>query len=307
LTSVSDDKGIFHFNNLAFTDTVHFVLSAVKENGKNSTRISYFNKEPQPAVAVDQLQNTPIVKDTVMAAYLNNDTMQQGELVKHGVVKLKEVKIKVKKLDDNYRTQSLAGPGHADQVMHADEIGQIPGQLSTSLNGRLRMVVFLGPKQTPYLTGGLGRGPMLVIVDGVEGADITYLSTNDVETVEVLKGASASIYGMAGGHGVLIITTKQGDERNDNVASIGVLSIAVNGFYKAREFYSPKYDASSHANSGADLRSTIFWQPEVVTDKDGNASFDYYNADGRGNYRVVIEGMDENGNIGRQVYRYRVE
>jgi TonB-dependent SusC/RagA subfamily outer membrane receptor len=307
LTSVSDDKGIFHFNNLAFTDTVHFVLNAVKANGANSTKISYFNKEMRPAVVLNLLQNTSIVKDTVMAAYLNNDKIQQDELVKHGVVKLKEVKIRIKKLDDNYRTQSLAGPGHADQVMHADQIGQIQGQLSTSLNGRLRMVVFLGPKQKPFLTGGLGRGPMLVIVDGVEGVDISDLSANDVETVEVLKGATASIYGMAGGNGVLIITTKQGDERNDDAASIGVLPIAVNGFYKVREFYSPKYDASSHANSGADLRSTIFWQPEVVPDKDGNASFDYYNADGTGNYRVVIEGIDEKGNIGRQVYRYKVE
>ncbi len=308
LTSVSDDKGIFHFNNLAFTDTVHFVLSAVKANGKNSTRISYFNKEPQPAVTANQLQNTSIIKDTVMAAYLNNDRMQQDELVKYGIVKrimLKEVNIHVKKLDDNYRTQSFAGAGHADQVIHADQIGQIQGQLSTSLNGRLRGVVFKG--SAPYLTTSLGRGPMLVIVDGVEGVDISNLSSNDVETVEVLKYANASIYGMAGGHGVLIITTKQGDERNDDVASIGVLPIAVNGFYKAREFYSPKYDASAHANGGADLRSTIFWQPEVVPDKDGNALFNYYNADGTGNYRVVIEGIDEKGNLGRQVYRYKVE
>jgi len=56
-----------------------------------------------------------------------------------------------------------------------------------------------------------------------------------------------------------------------------------------------------------DLRSTIYWQPELVTDKDGNASISFYNADGICNYRVVVEGMDEKGNIGRKVYRYQVE
>jgi uncharacterized protein YfaS (alpha-2-macroglobulin family) len=54
-------------------------------------------------------------------------------------------------------------------------------------------------------------------------------------------------------------------------------------------------------------RSTIFWNPELLTDKDGNASIDFYNADASGSYRVVIEGIDEKGNLGRQVYRYIVK
>jgi hypothetical protein len=45
----------------------------------------------------------------------------------------------------------------------------------------------------------------------------------------------------------------------------------------------------------------------VVTHNDGNTSFEYYNADCSGTYRLVIEGIDENGNIGRQVYRYSVK
>jgi hypothetical protein len=55
------------------------------------------------------------------------------------------------------------------------------------------------------------------------------------------------------------------------------------------------------------LRSTILWKPELVTGKDGNASFEFYNADGTGSYRIVVEGIDDKGNIGRQVYRYKVE
>jgi uncharacterized protein YfaS (alpha-2-macroglobulin family) len=56
-----------------------------------------------------------------------------------------------------------------------------------------------------------------------------------------------------------------------------------------------------------DLRSTIYWQPDIITDKEGKASFEYFNADGKGTYRVVIEGIDADGNLGRQVYRYQVE
>jgi uncharacterized protein YfaS (alpha-2-macroglobulin family) len=44
-----------------------------------------------------------------------------------------------------------------------------------------------------------------------------------------------------------------------------------------------------------------------VTDEKGNVSFEFNNADGKGNYRVVVEGIDKNGNVGRSVMRYVVK
>jgi len=53
-------------------------------------------------------------------------------------------------------------------------------------------------------------GPIYV-VDGVILDDITFLNTNDIASMEVLKDASATaIYGSRGANGVIIITTKQG-------------------------------------------------------------------------------------------------
>jgi len=44
-----------------------------------------------------------------------------------------------------------------------------------------------------------------------------------------------------------------------------------------------------------------------VTDKDGKVSFEYFNAGSKGSYRVVVEGIDANGRLGRYVYNYNVE
>jgi TonB-dependent starch-binding outer membrane protein SusC len=53
----------------------------------------------------------------------------------------------------------------------------------------------------------------LVIVDGVPG-NFEGLNPNDIETVEVLKDASsAAIYGVSGGSGVILITTKKGQSK----------------------------------------------------------------------------------------------
>ena len=78
------------------------------------------------------------------------------------------------------------------------------------------------------------------------------------------------------------------------------------GFYMARIFYSPKYDNPAAARA-LDLRSTIYWNPAIFTDEKGVATFDFYNADGKGTYRAIIEGIDNDGNIGRFVLHYEVK
>jgi len=117
-----------------------------------------------------------------------------------------------------------------------------------------------------------------------------------------------AIYGGKGSVGVVIITTKRGaDEVDMTIPSPGTVTYRAKGFYKVREFYSPQYDDPKTNKEIADLRTTIYWNPMLQTDKDGNASFEYFNAGSKGNYKVVVEGIDVNGNLGRQVYRYKVD
>jgi hypothetical protein len=70
-------------------------------------------------------------------------------------------------------------------------------------------------------------------------------------------------------------------------------------FTLPKDFYRPRYIIKNNtANMGADLRSTIHWEPNVVTDKDGKATVSFYVSDRPNNYTVIIEGSDMNGNIG---------
>ena len=78
------------------------------------------------------------------------------------------------------------------------------------------------------------------------------------------------------------------------------------GYSKEREFYAPKYAPNAPITNN-DLRTTIYWNPKLITDEKGNTSFEFNNADGKGNYKAVVEGVDKNGNIGRTVLRYSVK
>ena len=314
LSTVSDPNGLFRFSNLVFTDTASLVLSAVNAKGKNATRITYIHEHVEPPVVIDQPYALPVMKDTSLVAYFGKAEKIYEELYNYGPYKvkmLKPVTVLAVKLDDHYRTQSLAGAGHADQVMHAEDIEMVGGKLSTSLNGRLIGVTFTGG--IPYLTanGTNSKSPMLLVLDGMEiragmNFNVDDIQPSHVESIEVLKYAGESIYGMEGAAGVLIITTKNGSYTRD-IESIGVLPITPMGFYKARTFYSPAYDYAEGNAKVPEIRSTIYWNPEIKTDQDGGAVVDYYNADRAGIYKVTVEGIDQNGNIGRLVYRYKVE
>ena len=51
--------------------------------------------------------------------------------------------------------------------------------------------------------------PPLIIVDGME-SEIKYVDPNDIESISVLKDASAAIYGSRAGNGVVVVKTKRG-------------------------------------------------------------------------------------------------
>ncbi len=66
-----------------------------------------------------------------------------------------------------------------------------------------------------------GFGDALVIVDGVE-RDFKQIDANDIESISVLKDASAAVYGFKGANGVILVTTKKGE--------IGKPKISYNGY-----------------------------------------------------------------------------
>ena len=59
------------------------------------------------------------------------------------------------------------------------------------------------------ITTLIGSNEPLILVDGIEMMDISDINPNDVESVDVLKDASASIYGVRGANGVILIKTKR--------------------------------------------------------------------------------------------------
>ena len=107
-----------------------------------------------------------------------------------------------------------------------------------------------------------GTAQPLYVVDGVQvGNDADFVNPADIESIEVLKDASATaIYGSAGANGVIMITTKHGQKGKMNVnitADFGFQTLP----YKLNTITGDEYAKSiraSKANDGQTLNNQIW-------------------------------------------------
>lgn len=314
LDTVADANGRFAFKNLVFKDSIKFVLQArTAKNGKN-VDIALDNLPATMAVKSKQAQDAQ-VSSVALASYLKFTKKQYDEEAKYGLgnhtIMLKEVTITEKKKSAVANSSNLNGAGNADQVITGDffdKMGCVT--IDQCLQGRLVGVIFRNG--IPYSTRSMNT-PMQIIIDGiyVEPDFLSTLVPNNIASIEVLRTiGNTAIYGSRGGGGVLLINTKRGGDYAADASQIyapGILTYTPKGFYSARQFYSPAYDDPKTNVTIADLRTTIYWKPNIITDKDGNASIEYFNAGSKGTYRVVVEGINDDGYLGRQVYRYQVQ
>lgn len=93
-------------------------------------------------------------------------------------------------------------------------VGQLPGVVALTVSGEPGGIL-RGESGTNIFIRGQNTwngGQPLILVDGVE-RDMNNVDVNEVETISVLKDASATaVFGVKGANGVILITTKRGSE-----------------------------------------------------------------------------------------------
>ena len=138
-----------------------------------------------------------------------------------------------------------------------------------------------------------GNASPLYVVDGIQvGTNANFLNPSDIESIEILKDASATaIYGSAGANGVIMITTKHGTKGKTNVnitANFG-LQTAPSGLDVCSLDQYAANIRTAQANDGSSIWNEV-WS-EIY---DNNYSGDYWknNPDKQRIYRKYIDWLD---------------
>lgn len=123
-----------------------------------------------------------------------------------------------------YGTQKRGSTTAAISTVTSKDIGRVHGgsTASTTLAGKLPGVTFRQGEGRPGASASIqirNMGTPLYVIDGIQQDEGQFnnIAPNDIESITVLKDASAAIYGVRGGNGVVVVTTKRGAPGKNNI------------------------------------------------------------------------------------------
>ena len=237
-------------------------------------------------------QEVPVAGQSNIQLTLKTDVTALSEIVVigYGTVEKKDVTGAVAKIDASQLNKgAISNPllqlsGRAAGV-NINQVGSEPG---VAPNIRIRGITSL-----------IGGNDPLVVVDGIQGNLnlLNQISPSEIESVEILKDASATaIYGSRGAAGVVLITTKKGTAAN---------TFEYNGVYST-ETISKKLNmmsADSYREAAAALGVTGFdkngntdWQDEIFqTGYTQNHNIAFGGGTDKLNYRASGTAILQNG------------
>ncbi|MBU6119291.1 MG2 domain-containing protein [Hymenobacter siberiensis] len=303
-TGTTNANGRFSFVGIPVVDTAVITLQARRSQGGSNVLILPDEGPAIPTQALPPLPSLAAAPAGVAAFVRRSRQAQAADLDMHPErairnITLSNVAVTAKRVkipsDDPRRLYGATGGTVVDFTeMPASQSGMNVLQL---LQGRVAGLVITG--QAPNLSVQIrNSGTPLFILDGqrVDLDFIANMSSNDVESVEIFKGAEAAIFGGTGG--AIAIYTKRADPNYkgaDKGPSPGIAIVKMAGFAEVREFYQPRYNALL-TNPPADPRtSTLYWNPIVRTNAKGEAELHFFTADGSGTFQAVAEGLSLDG------------
>lgn len=333
IDTLTDASGRFIFRNLPPSDTAVYVIQSRNRRGAS------FNV----GIAVDEFM-PPVfnpVKERFTPWFINSDTIllkatksiiweQHRYDAPAGVNVLDEVVVSAKKIIKTSKNKN--GAGNADYILDEKD-----------MQAARKMTLFeVLEKRFPGFRRTTGRmlredhdsvryvllnSVVELVIDGVNVREVgseedlymDYLTAEDITGIEIMK---SSKYGIS--YDPQFISKQIGcmrcppppvfielTTRSGNGAFLkktpGVYLYKPLPYSYPVAFYRPRYVVKEARPALADLRSTIHWEPNIMTGTDGKARISFYSADQPGNYTIIVEGADMNGSLGYKWGKLKVE
>jgi len=324
----TNEKGEFVFSLIEYPDSTKLFIQALNEKGKENVQVN-LDKINYPPTGQSDCPNTLIAQEKEEETLPEEEDpdiifRKAEERAKYDenmqVVNLKEVLVTAG------RIEKLSGPERSHFATRNTTVVDFAKELETKYYSSLTELFYEIPGVRIVLDGDGNKRVVIreavslsnlleyayarVFIEGMITEDagiLDRINIYEVASVEVYKGVDAAIFGMLGGTGVVNIIYKKDTNAIDR-PTYNKLTTMLPGFQRPVEFYAPKYETPEQKSSFLpDLRTTIYWQPDLFTDEDGTARFEFYSADTPTTYDIVFEGLTTDGLPVRKVESIRIE
>lgn len=282
-TQQTNEKGYFIFNNLVYYDTVSMKIEAWRPSGRRNLVIVLPEEKPNEVKKRQGNYQLTTASERDNKVYRTERAVEAREAFQEEQERLKEER----------ESQLSALYGEPDYVLRSDDFPEGSRDILEVMKGRVPGVNIVGNQVYVRGINSLsGNNQPLFLIDGVPTSDVESVRSipvEDIDRVEVLKGPSASIYGVRGANGVIAIYTKRGQFMRRGVIEFDML-----GYNRPRQFYQPRYEPADEPRSNY----TLVWVPVIITDPSGRARVDFDKPAIPGDYRFVLQGISYVGHAG---------
>jgi hypothetical protein len=208
-----------------------------------------------------------------------------------------KVKSKAEKMNEEYTSGLFRGQNDYTFITEDD----------ISANGAMTVLNYLQGKVAGLQITGMGtnismnwRGgtPSLFLNEMI--SDVSMVQNIPMSDVAMVKVFRPPFLGAPGGGsaGAIAVYTKKGAAANENIKGLNFANIP--GYLPMKEFYSPDYMRYEERHELEDNRTTLFWNPFIITDKDNRRIlFTVYNNDSTKRWRIIVEGINVEGKLTR--------
>jgi hypothetical protein len=307
IQSFLDKDGNFSNPNIILFDTtkVYYRLAG-SGNAGSSSEVSfnpgliqtpahiYFDKTPLFYLdTAEENRNLFFAEQQAQLAKFLKGTTLQNVTVKA------KTKSPLEVLDEKY-TSGLFSGGESKQFDIAnDPLAHTSQSVFTYLQGRvagLQISVSGDPSGQPSVTYRGGTPSFFLNESPVDVAALQSMPMSDVAYVKVFEPPFIGAFG-GGANGAIAVYTQKGGGQPAEKAK-GMPFKIITGYTAQKEFYSPNYGTFDARNEQADMRSTLYWNPMIITTRENHIiRLTFYNNDISNSFHVVVEGVSKDGKL----------
>ncbi|MCL2727029.1 MAG: hypothetical protein FWD56_01440, partial [Bacteroidales bacterium] len=315
---MTNQSGRFRATGLHFPDSTRVTLYAGLASDR---RLELTMDDPSPLMAAKAVMTPLQARDNRFDQFLTNAV--EVRAIEDGIrsYDIQAAVVTASKPEDEGRSvysSSIANRGVPQRLIDAHKT-----DLLTMLRVYPLVNVRFNPAQGWMAYSVRNSLPLLIVVDNVvwqddDGIDLSSFMGLPLKRVEILGEPESYIFGSRLGTGegqrtgdafsigrgglevrdVLLITTEVFESQKQSTTLPHIKEVMPLGYKRAVEFYAPKYETiAQRSNSTPDLRTTIYWKPDVQLTEEGTATIEFYTADTHSTYTLLMEGITSEGVI----------
>ncbi|MBK7627299.1 MAG: TonB-dependent receptor plug domain-containing protein [Bacteroidales bacterium] len=310
-----DSTGRFNLSGVDITGEARLIVSGIDQKDRMKGLLILDSLKYNPAKVSDSL--TPVFiltenKNSKLKSYytINEEILKKYKLsdtIRIGEVNIISERHKDPQTEKVEKSRSKYGTPEGELIIteQMKSYNSLPELISGRFPGvevlkggiiRIRGA-FSFQKDTINPDGTSGILP-LILVDGnpVPYEEINYIPVNYIERIDVLKSVGAtSVFGMRASSGVINLITRTGEDSEIKAPVEYSTNIRFSGYNEPRIFYSPQHLQDSNSDINPDLRSTIYWKPNIKLEGTSEVILNYYNGDNSSLIRIIAEGITDSG------------